>query len=757
MTFDITNSDYASRARKAMKVAQKLRELGAQSVLDIPRIAVIGGQSAGKSSLVETISGVRVPRDAGTCTRCPMEINLINTPGHWSCTVTLRFEFDSSGNRLLETLIVPFGPVLGHVDEVELALRRAQAAILSHPMDPNSFLSKTKHELDYYRSRDAFLGGTQKFSKNCVVLDIHDEQCLNLSFVDLPGLIQNDEDEIVKLVEDLVRSNIQGNCLIIVAIPMSDDMENQRSMRLALEEDSDRSRTIGVLTKPDTLSSGAISARQKWADLLSDTETDPTFALQLGYYSVKLSDDAEREKNPSRKERSVSEATFFSTTEPWRVLPNRRRFGVANLVLDLSRHLTGILDRFLPNLLNQAQKQLTETRSALSRLPEPPQADLLSEALSLVTDFSQELSSAIYGNLSSSPNIPEYAIKIGRDLIQKNRMNYRLFKDKLLKTAPDFRPFEKYADYEKLFLNEEDRIHYDEDNAVGPFDLSFVSNVINKSVIWELPKNVPFSAKYALIDMITKSWDIPAEECFNVSVKNLNDCIKELLRVQFGRYPRFQNHIGNLVNDIVASRIEAAFTALKMNIKIEKYPVFTQNEEDLEHYRQKWLNFYTDILKNKDRYLMSKEHFKAKKTTKYSNWPPTTVDDHEKLVQEALLALRKLGYKDVLEEDFARLHSVDGFREELAVMADVRAYFTIAYKRFADVIPMMIEHTLNQELALTMKRELLQRMNISGAYTEKRFDVLMAEDPEVAQKRAGITALIGKLEKSIDELRDFVV
>ena len=75
------------------------------------------------------------------------------------------------------------------------------------------------------------------------------------------GLIQNDERELVDLVEDLVRSNITGECLILVAIPMSgasyfnrfahiaeciaDDMENQRAMRLALEVDPERRRTIG--------------------------------------------------------------------------------------------------------------------------------------------------------------------------------------------------------------------------------------------------------------------------------------------------------------------------------------------------------------------------------------------------------------------------------------------------------------------------------------------------------------------------------
>ncbi len=41
----------------------------AQVDIDLPQIAVIGSQSAGKSSLIESISGITLPRAAGTCTR----------------------------------------------------------------------------------------------------------------------------------------------------------------------------------------------------------------------------------------------------------------------------------------------------------------------------------------------------------------------------------------------------------------------------------------------------------------------------------------------------------------------------------------------------------------------------------------------------------------------------------------------------------------------------------------------------------------
>ena len=117
-----------------------------------------------------------------------MEMNLISRPGLWSCQVTLRFEYDSSGTPLSEVRLVPFGTPLDNPDDVELTLRRAQAAVLNYPnLEADEFLHMPNDKLEYYRSREAFQKGTLKFSKNVVCVDIHDAECPDLAFVDLPG------------------------------------------------------------------------------------------------------------------------------------------------------------------------------------------------------------------------------------------------------------------------------------------------------------------------------------------------------------------------------------------------------------------------------------------------------------------------------------------------------------------------------------------------------------------------------------------
>jgi len=101
--------------------------------LDIPVIVVLGSQSAGKSSLIEAISGITLPRASGTCTRyltcllpsltcisrtlshtrrCPTECQLSHSTEPWRCVVSLRMVTDENGVDLdhptESNLVIPF-------------------------------------------------------------------------------------------------------------------------------------------------------------------------------------------------------------------------------------------------------------------------------------------------------------------------------------------------------------------------------------------------------------------------------------------------------------------------------------------------------------------------------------------------------------------------------------------------------------------------------------------------------------------------
>jgi tRNA U34 5-carboxymethylaminomethyl modifying GTPase MnmE/TrmE len=61
-TSGFTGTGYDQNTRLLNQAINRLRECGAEAFLqEMPKIAVIGNQSAGKSSLIEAMSGVDYP------------------------------------------------------------------------------------------------------------------------------------------------------------------------------------------------------------------------------------------------------------------------------------------------------------------------------------------------------------------------------------------------------------------------------------------------------------------------------------------------------------------------------------------------------------------------------------------------------------------------------------------------------------------------------------------------------------------------
>ncbi|KAF4730049.1 vacuolar protein sorting-associated protein 1, partial [Perkinsus olseni] len=58
--------------RRLINVVDELRDVGLQKIINLPRIVVVGTQSSGKSSVLESIVGLDfLPRGDGVVTRRP--------------------------------------------------------------------------------------------------------------------------------------------------------------------------------------------------------------------------------------------------------------------------------------------------------------------------------------------------------------------------------------------------------------------------------------------------------------------------------------------------------------------------------------------------------------------------------------------------------------------------------------------------------------------------------------------------------------
>lgn len=169
-----------------------------------------------------------------------MECRLSRSSGPWSCQIKIRWEYDAAGSRRSDVDEVNFGDRLHDKRAVELALRQAQAAVLNRdtgvPLE--AFLQMDERAL---KARAAIKApsGPAPFSRNVVCVELAGPELTDLSFVDLPGerpstlfrvslaetppgIVQNAEDDVVQLVEDLVKSYISGDkSLILVTLPVS--------------------------------------------------------------------------------------------------------------------------------------------------------------------------------------------------------------------------------------------------------------------------------------------------------------------------------------------------------------------------------------------------------------------------------------------------------------------------------------------------------------------------------------------------------
>ena len=242
-----------------------------------------------------------------------------------------------------------------------------------------------------------------------------------------------------------------------------------------------------------------------------------------------------------------------------------------------------------------------------------------------------------------------------------------------------------------------------------------ISDAHCRSIAWELPGNIPYEAKTRLIGQFTALWSTPAEKCLASINDVLDQVIQQLLDKHFGRFRVLQDLISYVIDntvtkiccrhlffrDLIRPDIEElkgnAQSAVKGTLALEISPILAQNRRDYDDLRDKWLNKYRRARRNPaDRRIPqpspSREKMKMKKSvdphrapTVYDSEPdifaylePQAIPSPQE--SQALNYLAQAGYGGLTVEDLVRLTPRDNFEDELIVMADVRAYFTIAYK-----------------------------------------------------------------------------
>ncbi|KAI5982232.1 P-loop containing nucleoside triphosphate hydrolase protein [Pisolithus albus] len=734
----------ASQRRAMLDLINRLRNTGVQRDIDLPMIAVIGNQSAGKSSLIESISGITLPRSQGTCTRCPTECKLTQADSPWACVVKLHFITDERGSPIKATNI-PFGDPIFNKAHVEERIRRAQRAILNPNTDCKKFLE------GYQVTSGA---NEMSFSRNYVSLEISGRQLADLSFVDLPGLIASvgragDANDI-DLVKNLVTSYIEKpSCLILLTVACETDFENQGAHHLARQYDPKGKRTVGVLTKPDRIPEGE---EESWIRLIRN-EVEP---LDNNWYCVKQPSSHDITLGINWIDARNMEKQFFREKKPWSGLDSHlhRLLGTGRLTERLSVILAELIARRLPEIQDELQTIIIQTRNDLGELPPAPSKNPVGEIHRVLKEFTRELSELLKGTPDEE------------GLIQTIRSYSEAFKREVYATAPNFVPWEQKDSLlcrklppPKFLSNEEnvdaedegddDEDKDDDDDRGSRPPVTLRGNVIyidqvmrraQKGRTRELPDYYPFVVQADYISAIVKEWQEPAVELFEAVYSVIKERIGKMVEEHFAHLGK--GGLKQAVLMIVYDHLDEAASRTKEKIdwllQVERAPA-TLNTYYYADYRDKFLAYYRGCREANDSTMSNIRRL----ATEWRKADP---------VNKALTSLKELGIS-AEADDLAKLLPADPLEVALGIMASVRGYFQVAYRRFVDMIPLAIDYEMVRGLERGLDEALLEGLQVTGEDAHERCTAMLQEPAAISSKRQELSKKLERLRAARTELK----
>ncbi|KAK0621935.1 P-loop containing nucleoside triphosphate hydrolase protein [Bombardia bombarda] len=317
----------------------RLRLQGINNYVSLPQIIVCGDQSSGKSSVLEAISGVSFPVKSNLCTRFPTELVLRRT-AHISATVS----------------IVPH----------ESRSDSEQKALSGFREELNGF-SGLPDVIESAKSAMGISTHGKAFSKDLLRVEITGPDRPHLTIVDLPGLIhaetRHQSASDVELIQEVVEGYMkEPRSIILAVVSAKNDFANQIVLKLARRADVNGNRTLGVITKPDTLVPGGDS-EALYVSLARNQEVN----FRLGWHVLRNTDSEKGARDLAHRDKM--EAEFF-TQGVWKEL-HQSSLGITKFRGRLSRVLLRQIASELPSLINEIEGKFFNCQAALKKLGDP--------------------------------------------------------------------------------------------------------------------------------------------------------------------------------------------------------------------------------------------------------------------------------------------------------------------------------------------------------------------------------------------------
>ncbi|XP_030459052.2 dynamin-related protein 3A isoform X2 [Syzygium oleosum] len=714
------------------KLQDIFAQLGSQSTIELPQVAVVGSQSSGKSSVLESLVGRDfLPRGNDICTRRPLVLQLLQT----------KRKPDGSEEEYGEFLHLP-GKRFHDFSEI-------------------------RREIQAETEREA--GGNKGVTDKQIRLKIFSPNVLDITLVDLPGLtkvpVGDQPTDIEARIRTMIMSYIKvPSCLILAVTPANSDLANSDALQMAGMADPDGHRTIGVITKLDIMDRGTDARNLLLGKVIP---------LRLGYVGVVNRSQEDILLNRSIKDARVAEEKFFRSRPVYNGLADR--CGVPQLAKKLNQILVQHIKAVLPGLksrISSALVSVAKEHASYGELTESKagQGALL---LNILSKYSDAFSSMVEGKneeMSTS------------ELSGGARIHY-IFQSIFVKSLEEVDPCEDLTD---------DDIRTAIQNATGPKSALFVPEVpfevlIRRQIARLLDPSIQ-CARFIYDELIKISHRCLVNELqrFPVLRKRMDEVIGNFLREGLEPSETMIGHIIEMEMDYIntshpnfvggskaveiamqqikSSRVSLPLSRQKDGIETDKAPTSERSVKSRAILARQVNGIVPD---QGGRPVADAEKVAPSGNTGGSSWgissifggsdsrtsakESSTSKAHNEPAHNMELAMSMIH----LREPPTVLRPSESHSEQEAIEIAVtklllRSYYDIVRKNIEDSIPKAIMHFLVNHT----KRE-LHNVFIKKLYRENLFEEMLQEPDEIAMKRKRTRETLRVLQqafRTLDEL-----
>jgi GTP-binding protein EngB required for normal cell division len=505
-------------------------------IIEVPRLAVVGTQSSGKSTLLNAILGMDImPTGSNMVTRTPLNLQLV--------------QIDNPSDRKAE-----FGYYQGPNWVVEHTVQ------LSAP-PTSSQIAQIRQAIDKETNKRA--GVSKNVSMNEILLKISSPEVPNLSLIDLPGLTmvactdQGQPQNIKEQISDMIGKYIESSrCIILAVLPARSDLETDPALELIKKHDPKGERTLGVLTKVDLMNQGTDISSYLTGDISRDLQ------FRYGYYAVRNRSSHEIEiESKTISEGYHLESQFFDNHQIYSRL-DRSRMGVKRLSESLSNILIDHIKVYLPNVLQELSDKRHTVQTQLDKMGTSTPSDFEGQSTlvhMLLGEFSNQFKKAIDERGNN--------YNIGRDL-KEILSDYR---DQIKKIAIFNR--DQYSDE---YLTE----------IVKNYDGNHMSTGVFPIEVLE----------YCLKDNQRRPMKMllnPSLQCIQKVIELLQNLVDQLTNSdQLSRYPKLTKRIQDIFkNELVYPNQTMTQNRIVELVELEEYYIWTENPEFMEVMTQSYRDF----------------------------------------------------------------------------------------------------------------------------------------------------------------------